>query len=114
MRYAGLSDVPSGNAEAAQTLNDAHSLPPMINLQLPYSLVERQIEVEHVTMAQSLGLGITAWSPLGGGFLSGKYSAGLAGEGRVGIPGASGLSLSDRDWALLEPLADIAGKLGVP
>ena len=84
VRYAGLSDVPSWYAAQAQTLADAHSLPPMINLQLPYSLVERAIEVEHVAMAQTLGIGITVWSPLGGGFLSGKYRAadqGLSGEG---------------------------------
>ncbi|CAN5194311.1 aldo/keto reductase [soil metagenome] len=113
IRYAGLSDVPSWYAAQAQTLADAHSMSPMINLQLPYSLVERQIEVEHVAMAQALGLGITAWSPLGGGFLSGKYKAGLEGEGRLSIPGASGLSLTDRDWALLRPLESVADKLGV-
>lgn len=113
IRYAGLSDVPSWYAAQAQTMADAHSLAPMINLQLPYSLVERQIEVEHVGMAQTLGLGITAWSPLGGGFLSGKYTAGLTGEGRLSIPGTSGLSLSDRDWALLRPLESVADQLGV-
>ncbi len=114
IRYAGLSDVPSWYAAQAQTLAEAHSLAPMINLQLPYSLVERQIEVEHIDMSQTLGLGVTAWSPLGGGFLSGKYKAdhGLSGDGRLSIPGASGLSLSDRDWALLEPLQSVADQLG--
>ena len=116
IRYAGLSDVPSWYAAQAQTLADAHSLPPMINLQLPYSLVERQIEVEHVTMAQTLGLGVTAWSPLGGGFLSGKYrytEQGPTGDGRLGIPGASGLALTEREWQLLKPLEVVADKLGV-
>lgn len=117
IRYAGLSDVPSWYAAQAQTLAQAHSSTPMINLQLPYSLVERQIEVEHVPMAQGLGLGLTAWSPLGGGFLSGKYrhgaAQGLAGDGRLNIPGASGLSLTERDWRLLEPLESVADELGV-
>ncbi|MCW2512572.1 MAG: oxidoreductase protein [Mycobacterium sp.] len=116
IRYAGLSDVPSWYAAQAQTFAEAHSLPPMINLQLPYSLVDRQIEVEHVPMARTLGLGITAWSPLGGGFLSGKYRydpQGVAGQGRLSIPGASGLSLTERDWQLLEPLAAAADELGV-
>jgi aryl-alcohol dehydrogenase-like predicted oxidoreductase len=116
VRYAGLSDVPSWYAARAQTLAVGSSLPPMINLQLPYSLIERQIEVEHVTMAQTLGLGITAWSPLAGGFLSGKYryaEQGVAGEGRLSIPGASGLTLTDREWALLEPLESVAEELGV-
>jgi aryl-alcohol dehydrogenase-like predicted oxidoreductase len=116
IRHAGLSDVPSWYAARAQTLAAAHSLTPMINLQLPYSLVERQIEVEHVAMAQTLGLGITAWSPLGGGFLSGKYRAGergVTGDGRLGIPGVSGLALTDREWQLLEPLGAVADELGV-
>jgi aryl-alcohol dehydrogenase-like predicted oxidoreductase len=88
----------------------------MINLQLPYSLVQRQIEMEHVAMAQTLGLGITAWSPLGGGFLSAKYryaARGVAGDGRLSITGASGLSLTDRDWQLLKPLERVARELGV-
>jgi aryl-alcohol dehydrogenase-like predicted oxidoreductase len=116
IRYAGLSDVPSWYAAHAQTLAETHSLPPMINLQLPYSLIERQIDVEHVAMAQTLGMGITAWSPLGGGFLSGKYryaEHGPSGTGRLSIPGASGLALSDRDWQLLEPLESVAERLGV-
>jgi aryl-alcohol dehydrogenase-like predicted oxidoreductase len=116
VRYAGLSDVPSWYAAQAQTLADAHSLPPMINLQLPYSLVERAIEVEHVAMAQTLGMGITVWSPLAGGFLSGKYRAadqGLSGEGRLSIAGASGLDLTERDWHLLKPLGEVADRLGV-
>jgi aryl-alcohol dehydrogenase-like predicted oxidoreductase len=117
VRYAGLSDVPSWYAARAHTLAAAHSLPPMINVQLPYSLAERQIEVEHVTMARTLGLGITAWSPLGGGFLSGKYrhagADGLAGEGRLSIPGVAGPSLTDREWQLLKPLATVADQLGV-
>jgi aryl-alcohol dehydrogenase-like predicted oxidoreductase len=115
IRYAGLSDVPAWYAAQAQTFADAHALTPVINVQLPYSLVERAIEMEHVDMAQRLGLGVTAWSPLGGGFLSGKYrfDQGLAGDGRLSIPGASGLDLTQRHWQLLKPLAEVADKLGV-
>ncbi|KAA0097683.1 aldo/keto reductase [Mycolicibacterium sp. P1-18] len=117
IRYAGLSDVPSWYAAQAQTLARAQSSAPMVNLQLPYSLIERQLEVEHLPMAQTLGLGITAWSPLGGGFLSGKYrhdsARGLTGDGRLSTPGGSGLPLTERDWRLLEPLESAAKQLGV-
>lgn len=116
IRYAGFSDVPSWYAAQGQTFADAHSLTPVINVQLPYSLVERAIEVEHVAMGQTLGLGITAWSPLGGGFLSGKYrydERGLTGDGRLSIPGASGLALTDREWQILRPLGEVAEALGV-
>ncbi|MDS0132197.1 MULTISPECIES: aldo/keto reductase [unclassified Amycolatopsis] len=107
IRYPGLSDVPSWYAARAQSLTEAHSLAPMINLQLPYSLVERQIETEHVPMAQHLGLGVTAWSPLAGGVLTGKYRDG--GTGRL----SDGPSGTDRTPQVLEPLGKIAAELGV-
>ncbi|WP_158852679.1 aldo/keto reductase [Saccharothrix deserti] len=116
IRYAGLSDVPSWYAARAQTLAEAHSLAPVVNLQLPYSLVERAIEVEHVPMGRELGLGITAWSPLAGGFLTGKYrhtDHGTTGEGRLSTPGASGRSWTAREWQLLKTIDEVADKLGV-
>jgi aryl-alcohol dehydrogenase-like predicted oxidoreductase len=107
IRYAGLSDVPAWYAARAQSIAEAHSLTPMINLQLPYSLVQREIETEHVPMGQSLGLGVTAWSPLAGGFLTGKYRDG--GAGRL----SDAQTWTERDWQLLKPLEEVAGKLGV-
>jgi len=107
IRYAGLSDVPAWYAARAQ--NDAV---PMVSLQLPYSLAERTIETEHVAMAQTLGLGITAWSPLAGGFLTGKYRRdGGSGEGRLNA--ASTPTWSDRHWDLLKTLNAVADELGV-
>ncbi|HET6504273.1 MAG TPA: aldo/keto reductase [Amycolatopsis sp.] len=116
IRYAGLSDVPAWYAARAQTLADAHSLVPMINLQLPYSLAERSIEAEHVQAGQALGLGITAWSPLAGGFLTGKYrdsGQGLTGEGRLSGEGGMGYEWTDRHWKLLKTLETVADGLGV-
>ncbi|WP_326958630.1 aldo/keto reductase [Amycolatopsis sp. NBC_01286] len=109
IRYAGLSDVPAWYASRAQTYAEANALTPVINLQLPYSLVQRQIETEHVPLGQTLGLGVTAWSPLAGGFLTGKYRTGT--EGRFADPDAQ--TWTDRDWQLLKPLEEVAGKLGV-
>jgi aryl-alcohol dehydrogenase-like predicted oxidoreductase len=116
IRYAGLSDVPAWYTARAQTLTEAHALTPMVSLQLPYSLIERTIEAEHVPAAQALGLGITAWSPLGGGFLTGKYredGPGLSGEGRLAIAGTSATTWTGRHWELLKTVRDVAGKLGV-
>lgn len=116
IRYAGLSDVPAWYAARAQTLAEANSLVPMINLQLPYSLVERTIETEHVPAAQALGLGVTAWSPLGGGFLTGKYrnsERGLTGDGRLSGEGGAGFSWTERQWALLKTVETVAGELDV-
>src|SRR6201996_8588398 len=116
IRYAGLSDVPAWYAARAQTLAETHSLAPLVSLQLPYSLIERTIEAEHVPAGQALGLGITAWSPLGGGFLTGKYrraERGLSGEGRLSIPGASATVWTPRHWDILTVAGEVAGKLGV-
>ncbi|MEV1121362.1 aldo/keto reductase [Actinosynnema sp. NPDC049800] len=113
IRHAGLSDVPAWYAARAQTLAEAHSLTPMISLQLPYSLIDRTVEAEHVPVGQELGLGVTAWSPLGGGFLTGKYrhsDAGLTGEGRLA---GGGSSWTDRQWELLKVVEAVAAELGV-
>ncbi|MEU8205569.1 aldo/keto reductase [Streptosporangium sp. NPDC049046] len=116
IRYAGLSDVPSWYAARAQTYAEAHSLVPVVGLQLPYSLLDRTIETEHVPMGGALGLGITAWSPLGGGFLTGKYrhgDRGLSGQGRLGGAGSQGRSWTERDWRLVAVLEEVAATLGV-
>jgi aryl-alcohol dehydrogenase-like predicted oxidoreductase len=115
IRYAGVSDVPSWYAAQGQTYAQAHGLTPLINMQLPYSLAGREIETEHVALGRTLGLGITAWSPLLGGFLSGKYrfdQHGIAGEGRLGIAEVAGaIQLSERHWQLLKPLGEVAYEL---
>ncbi|GAA3837871.1 aldo/keto reductase [Amycolatopsis tucumanensis] len=116
IRYAGLSDVPAWYAARAQSLAEANSLVPLINLQLPYSLVDRTIETEHVPAGQELGMGVTVWSPLASGFLTGKYrrsDQGLAGEGRLSGAGGSGLQWTDAQWNVLGPLETVAEKLGV-
>jgi len=119
IRYAGLSDVPAWYASRAQTYAEAHALTPLVNMQLEYSLIERHIEHEFVPMAGELGMGITAWSPMGMGLLSGKYKpseAGGAGEGRLakvsGVPGFD--RFTERNWAIVATLEDVARKLGKP
>ncbi|WP_305787269.1 aldo/keto reductase [Symbioplanes lichenis] len=111
IRYAGLSDVPAWYAARAQSYAEAHGLAPMITVQLPYSLVNRAVEPEFVPMAQSLGLGLTAWSPLGGGLLTGKYRRDGSGPGRLGD---AGVPIGDREWAVLEALEAVAADLGQP
>jgi aryl-alcohol dehydrogenase-like predicted oxidoreductase len=115
IRYAGLSDVPAWYAARAQSYAEAHGLNPMITVQLPYSLISRGIEPEFVPMAQSLGLGITAWSPVGGGLLTGKYrrtGSALTGAGRLADPEAPGPKITDRDWHVVEALESVAADLG--
>src|SRR4029077_16975184 len=58
---------------------------PFIGLQIEYSLIERTVERELIPMAKALNLGLTAWSPLAGGVLTGKYHGQRSSEtGRMG------------------------------
>ncbi|BBH67628.1 aldo/keto reductase [Actinoplanes sp. OR16] len=115
IRYAGLSDVPAWYAARAQTYAEAHALTPMVTVQLPYSLVNRAIEPEFAPMARSLGMGLTAWSPIGGGLLSGKYhSTGAAGAGRLSGADGSGPRISDHELGVIAALEKVAAGLGKP
>jgi aryl-alcohol dehydrogenase-like predicted oxidoreductase len=114
IRYAGLSDVPGWYAARAQAWAEAHALTQPICLQLPYSLVERSIEHEFVPFAEAIGLGITAWSPLAMGLLSGKYRASAAEAGRLSQDtSGGGLGLfTERNTRILAVLERIAGEMG--
>jgi aryl-alcohol dehydrogenase-like predicted oxidoreductase len=119
IRYMGLSDVPGWYAARAQTWAETHGLAAPINLQLPYSLVERSIEPEFISLAEALGPGITAWSPLAMGLLSGKYRAASIntndlGSGRLtqDISGG-GLGLfTERNRAIVLALEKVADQIG--
>ena len=78
--YAGLSDFPAWRAARAATIADLRGWAPIAGLQIEYSLVERTPDRDLLPMAQGLGLGTVAWSPLGGGLLTGKYRRGEAGR----------------------------------
>jgi len=113
IRYAGLSDVPGWYAARAQTWAEAHALATPISLQLPYSLVERSIEHEFVPLAETLGLGITAWSPLAMGLLSGKYRSGTQ-AGRLALDASgTGLGLfNERNARIVAALEETAANVG--
>src|ERR1700730_11337248 len=76
--YVGISDAPAWWVAQANTLAELRGWTQFIGLQLEYSLIERTVERELIPMAKALNLGVLAFSPLAGGFLSGKYH----GEGK--------------------------------
>jgi aryl-alcohol dehydrogenase-like predicted oxidoreductase len=118
VRYIGFSDVPAWYAARAQTLAQFAHSEPVIALQLEYSLVERNIEREHVGAARELGMGICPWSPLASGFLAGKYKRGEKGEGRLQIVKDAGNptfdKFSDHNWRILDVLLAAAKEIGRP
>lgn len=80
--YAGISDAPAWWIARGNTLAELRGWTKFVGLQIEYSLLERTPERELLPMAQSLRLGVTAWSPLAGGMLSGKYHGGEAKDAR--------------------------------
>lgn len=117
IRYYGFSDTPAWYAARARTLAEKEGKEPLVAMQLEYSLVERNIEREHVPAAQELGLAITPWSPLASGFLSGKYrregDTGI-GEGRLDVVKGNPAfnQFTERNWRILDQLFDVAKQLG--
>jgi aryl-alcohol dehydrogenase-like predicted oxidoreductase len=116
IRYYGFSDTPAWYIARAYTLAEKEGLEGPIALQLEYSLVERSIEREHVPAAQEFGLGICPWSPLAGGFLSGKYRPEGdrgRGEGRLTAPtGTVFERFTERNWPILESVREVARQIG--
>lgn len=74
VRHIGFSDTPAWVCSQAQTIAHFRSWSPVIALQIEYSLLERTVEGELMPMAIEMGMGVTPWSPLKGGVLSGKYT----------------------------------------
>jgi aryl-alcohol dehydrogenase-like predicted oxidoreductase len=119
VRYVGFSDVPAWYAARGQTIAELRGWEPLATLQLEYSLVERNIEREFSTLAQQLGMGIMVWSPLGSGFLSGKYRPGrdgAAGAGRLQTlkdsTNPAFMKFTQRNWAIVAALEEVANAVG--
>src|SRR6202521_501410 len=71
--YVGISDAPAWWIAQANTHARLRGWSPFVGLQIEYSLIERTVERELIPMAKALNLGLTAWSPLANGVLTGKY-----------------------------------------
>ena len=119
IRYYGFSNPPAWYVARAQTLAEQQGFERIIGLQLEYSLVERNIEREHVPAARELGVGICPWSPLASGFLSGKYTR----EGPTSSKGSRFDVLkesknpvfhkfTERNWRVVDTLREVAEALG--
>jgi len=111
IRHIGLSDHPAWVCVQAQHEALLRDLTPLIAIQIEYSLLQRTVEAELIPMAQALGFGVTPWSPLRGGVLSGKYTR--SGRPEVGTTrvAADSKYLNERTWALIDAMEAIAREL---
>jgi aryl-alcohol dehydrogenase-like predicted oxidoreductase len=121
LHHTGWSNVAGWQLQKIVSTAEANGLPRPVALQPQYSLLDRGIEVEVLPCALENGIGLTAWSPLGGGWLTGKYSADARPEGatRLGENPDRGVEAYDlrntpRTHGLLDVLRSIAERLDRP
>ena len=74
VRYIGISDFAGWQITKSVMIQEMKNYPKFVSAQMYYSLLGRDIEFEVVPACEDLGLGILPWSPLAGGFLTGKYT----------------------------------------
>ena len=115
VRYTACSNYQAWRLSEALWLSDTHGWTRFSCYQPQYSLVVRDIEQELVPLCELKGLGVVVWSPLGGGFLSGKYKPGERTQG--GTRSAEGWAYPERYFAdtadeTLQTLLDVSDKLG--
>jgi aryl-alcohol dehydrogenase-like predicted oxidoreductase len=114
VRYLGVSNYKAWQLMKALAISDSHGWARFIAAQYQYSLVERNIEHEISDLCLHEGLGLTAWGPLGGGFLSGKYRPGDQPEGgRLAMmPGETEEAWhrrsNERNWHILNGIDEIS------
>ena len=114
--YAGVSDMPAWVVARGNTLAELRGWTSFVGLQVEYSLVERTVERELLPMAKSLNLGVTAWSPLAGGALTGKYlkeKAGATGDKRLDSEMMKNFGIShDKTEAIVREVVKVSEVLG--
>ena len=120
IRYYGLSNFTGWQLTKAVHMAQALNVPGPVTLQPQYSLLVREIEWEIVPAALDAGVGLLCWSPLGGGWLSGKYQRDVrpTGATRLGEDPGRGMEAYDRrgterTWKVIDVVRNIASKRGV-
>lgn len=116
VRYVGLSNFTGWQVQKAVSVARELRLEAPVTLQPQYNLLVREIEWEIVPSCLEAGLGLLPWSPLGGGWLTGKYQreARPTGATRLGenpyrgVEAYAGRSAQQRTWDVVEVVAQVA------
>ncbi len=120
IRYYGLSNFTGWQLTKAVLTARAMGLREPVTLQPQYSLIVREIEWEIVPAALDVGMGLLPWSPLGGGWLSGKYRRDQrpTGDTRLGEDPGRGMEAydrrgSERTWRIIDAVDRVAQERGL-
>ncbi len=115
VRYIGVSNFKAWQLMKALDISSSRGWTRFVAGQYQYSLIVRDIEREFIDLFQETGVGLVPWGPLGGGFLSGKYSRreGKPSEGRLAMmtdetEEAWHRRSNERNWAIINHLDEIA------
>ncbi len=119
--YYGLSNYTGWQIVRACAVAAEHGLAAPVTLQPQYNLLVREIEWEMVPACLSEGLGLLPWSPLGGGWLTGKYTRDTAPTGATrlgenpsrGVEAYDGRNSTQRTWDVIDTVQKIAESRGV-
>ena len=120
VHYIGLSNYTGWQLQRAVDLADARGLERPVTLQPQYNLLVREIEWEIIPAAQANGLGLLPWSPLGGGWLTGKYTRDQRPTGATrlgedpdrGVEAYDRRSASQRTWDVIDAVQRTAKDRG--
>jgi aryl-alcohol dehydrogenase-like predicted oxidoreductase len=112
VRYIGLSNLMSWQAATAIMLQERLGLEKYVTAQMYYSLVGRGLEYEFQSFAEYHNIGILVWSPLAGGFLTGKYSRDIPAAGGTRFAEAGLFVPFDKEmgYRVVEALKHVAGR----
>jgi len=111
VRYIGCSNYTGVRLIESLWAADRRNLTPFASIQLQWSLAVRDAERELIPAARTFGLGTLIWSPLGRGFLSGKYERGAAAPAGTRLASwqdSYAQFNNDRSWALLDKVREVA------
>src|SRR5690242_8279016 len=118
--YVGLSNYVGWQIQKVVDLADFRGLPRPVTLQPQYNLLAREIEWEVIPACASTGLGLLPWSPLGGGWLTGKYTKDERPTGATrlgedpdrGVEAYDRRSTSQRTWDVIDAVQSVAEERG--
>ena len=117
VRYIGSSTFAAWQVVEALWASKEYGLNRFVSEQPPYNILDRRIERELIPMAQTYGIGLIPWSPLGGGLLTGKYSRGEPPPadsrfGQAGLPAPQKARWVDGLFDVVDALTPIAQEKG--
>jgi aryl-alcohol dehydrogenase-like predicted oxidoreductase len=119
VRYVGVSNFTAWQIMKSVCVSEANGFERFVCLQPQYSLVERNVEYEILPVCEEGGLGVIPWSPLGGGFLSGKYRRGeeppegsRISEAVESMEEYWDRRATERNWRVLDVVGEIAEATG--